>query len=314
MTAEVAGWEIAVHPATHADPTVLRRRIPTRIEPAMRYDWAAGLRAGFAENLGYTITIDTTASTPQGSIHSLHTFTDRLGRGHVVDTLARPVADGSDVICHIIPMSRYARDLRSSSSAQLEGEEVRMEAHITMHHKAGQSHGTFLRRADLVRIELPNATDPTWTLTSALPGLLFAGCGLGPRPPAKPLVVLADRPSLTDLLAQLDSQEVHSEPNTLGQAADELTRLARSLTAWWSLEWVRGMVPETLAVDEAWQSATSATVGRLEVLDAGEAGLWRVVTRVPEPLRIDWESDEEPVALCRTNATEVFDALVRLAV
>lgn len=310
MNAEVAGWEIAVHPATKTDTTILRRTISTRIQPAMRHDWAAGLCAGLAETAGNTIIIDTTAAESQGSVHTLHTFTDRLGHGHMAAILARPVATGSDITCRITPMSRYAHELGIASPAYLEGEEVRVEAHITVHRGVTRGHGTILRRGDLCRIELPGATNPTWARASALPGLLFTGCELGPRPRSEPLVVLVDESSLTDLLTQSNNSQAHDSHS---QAVGELTKLARGLRAWWSLEWVRGVVPETLAVDEAWHPAASATAGRLEVLDAGDAGLWRIMACVPEPLRPDWEGDEEPVALCRTNAIEVFDTLVRLA-
>jgi hypothetical protein len=311
VSAEVAGWEVTDHPATNADPVVLRRTIATRIRPAMRHDWAAGLCAGLAETAGHTITIDTTAAEPQGSVHTLHTFTDRFGHGHMAATLARPVATGSDITCRITPMSRYAHELGFASPAYPEGDEVIVEAHITVHRGVTRGHGTILRRGDLGRIELPGVTNPTWARASALPGLLFTGCELGPRPRSGPLVVLVDEPSLTDLLTQSNSPQARDAHS---QAAGELTRLARGLRAWWLLEWVRGVVPKTLAVDEAWHSAASATGSRLEVLDAGDAGLWRIMARVPEPLLADWEGDEEPVALCRTNATEVFTALVRLAV
>jgi hypothetical protein len=153
-------------------------------------------------------------------------------------------------------------------------------------------------------MELPGATEPVWARASALPGLFFASRALGPRPRSEPLVVLIGRPSLTDVVTGSGSSS--------GRAAIDLAALARGLTAWWSLEWIRGVVPECLAIDEAWHCATSATAGRLEILDAGDAGLWRIVTDVPEPLRADWKGDEEPVALRRTNATEVFAELVRV--
>ena len=52
--------------------------------------------------------------------------------------------------------------------------------------------------------------------------------------------------------------------------------------------------------------------GRLEVLDAGEHGLWRVLTDLPEAIADDLPGDEEPVALVRAAAADIWQELTLL--
>jgi hypothetical protein len=291
----IAGWEILTYPTTDDDPSVLRRELAMRIERNMLSDWAEGLRIGFAETAGDTATVDVTTG-PSGSVEALHSLVDDHGRGYVAATRVVPVDGGSEATCRITPIRRYARDHAPAQVAVGDGMEVRVEAHLNVLRGTRPGHGTMLRRADLARTEPPGTSDPMWTRGSAVPGLLFSGCGLGPRPHKEPQVVLVDRSSLYAM-----------------DHVDEPVLMGRSVTGWCSVEWIRGVVPEALAIDATWQSTPSATAGRLEVLDTGDAGLWRTVTPVPEPLRADWESEEEPVALVRTDATEVFRALTQLA-
>ena len=162
----------------------------------------------------------------------------------------------------------------------------------------------------LAAVQLPGEDAPRRLPSSLLPGWLAGLVGLAPRPrPACPGVLVLDRDRL-DALLGLDEGSRGDEaavrdalgPDPLPEAwSRALATLPGAVTGRWRLaRRLDGMDGEVVGSSE------------VEVLDAGDAGLWQVV-----PVDEDWVRDElagQPaparlVALSATTPTAVWELL-----
>jgi hypothetical protein len=99
-------------------------------------------------------------------------------------------------------------------------------------------------------------------------------------------------PGPADVRAALEAPELSES------VCADLVVLAAGRTVRWSLAWAIGTGNE------------STMVGRLDVLDAGDAGLWQLLTQVPEAVAAGL--GECPVAVRRISTAEVFHVLALL--
>ena len=142
--------------------------------------------------------------------------------------------------------------------------------------------GQFVPAGDASAIAVP---------VSALPVLLFAAAGLGPRP------VPADR-----AITVLDRSQVPS-----------------SACRRWVLDWTVGRDDALVPFEGDWSVARLVDGGRLEVVDSGtDEPLRRVLGALPEPLATDAREalppGSNPVGLTGVTAAAVFAVLALLAV
>jgi hypothetical protein len=161
---------------------------------------------------------------------------------------------------------------------------------------------------------LPASPLPASALpASALPVWLSAVTGAGPRPaPSGYRMVITSRAALERLLDLTDPDEAEvraalAAPDLAASDVTALAGLAAGTTTRWSLEWTAGFDDAQEPTDEDWSTARVTRSGRTEVLDAGSAGLWRVLTDLPEILTED--AGQDMVALTQTTAADVWHEL-----
>ncbi len=148
---------------------------------------------------------------------------------------------------------------------------------------------------------------------SALPVWLSAVTGAGPRPaPSGHRMVITSRAALERLLDLTDPDEAEvraalAAPDLATSDVTALAGLAAGTTTRWSLEWTAGFDDAQEPTDEDWSTARVTRSGRTEILDAGPAGLWRVLTDLPEILTED--AGQDMVALTQTTAADVWREL-----
>jgi hypothetical protein len=154
-------------------------------------------------------------------------------------------------------------------------------------------------------LELPPSALPVWMATVT---------GLVPRPaPPDRRLLITSRLALDRLLALTDPDDAAvrtalAAPDLTAGEATGLVALVRGLVGRWSLEWATGHDDAREPADD-WSTARPAHRGRLEILDAGpEAGLWRVLTGLPDVLTNDLAEDR-PVGLVRTAPAAVWHEL-----
>ena len=348
------GWQVLPAPDGFGGRlTVLRTGSGpgARLEPLS--DLLDGLTAGLAQTFTDVFAIDAGPAMDAGragAVRMLHTATDSSGGGVSVETLARPEPgagiEGIEVLCWVAPTGRYPAD-RDTARRFMAGRPViaapgRPEsaapdppesalpvpvtaADLTVARGPHPGTGGFLRRGPYAWAVLPGLPDPTPVPASVLPAWLLAGFGAGPRPvPATRPLVVTTRPAL-DRLIRLD----HADPDAVRRALDapglddgtaaSLAGLVNGLTGHWWLDWTCGLDSTVEPVDDEWTSTVPVASGRLEILDAGAAGLWRVVTDLPDILAaelgtggVGGTAGGEPVALARTTTADLWLDLTRL--
>ncbi len=328
-----ARWERVEAPACQGGvPAVVRTAAPaelTNVAPdALLEDATAGLTGWFPEVLAIDAIVDP-PETRRGATRLLHAAIDRHGGGMAIETLLR--RDG-EVTCWVSPATRYTTELaaarramagRPPLNAKDEPEPAGVpvaEARLTV---ARATDGrrprvwTIQRRGPVAHAVLDDA-EPVRLAASALPVWFSLVTDMGPRPaPRGRGLLITSRDTLERLLdlTSPDEDAVRTtleDPGLSGDEAAGLAALVRGLACRWSLEWSCGQDDAQEPADDGWSTASVTHQGRLEVLDAGEHGLWRVLTDLPAAIADDLPDDEEPVALVRSATSDVWQELALL--
>jgi hypothetical protein len=328
VTVTIVDWR----PVGSGRPGVVRARLP--MPPTARLgELVRAVTARLAERFAEVLPVDVAAGptgAAEDAVRMLHAATVAGGEGVAIESLLSPCGDGhADAACWVSPVSRYLvereaarramagrRPWPAGTASTSDGLPV-AAASITVHRGRYPGQGQIERRGPIVQAALPGLDTPVRLPASLLPGWLFALTACGPRPaPRGKRLVLTSRPALDRLLglaAAADPSAVRralDAPDLAEEDASALAHLARGLCRHWSRAWAVGHDRAPEPADEQWSTADLAATGRLEVLDAGPAGLWRVLDDLPQPLTDD--GDEEMVALVPATGAEVWDTFAAL--
>jgi hypothetical protein len=316
-----ARWgRVEVPSCLGARPSVVRSRVPASLTDAPLDALLVDITAGLTERFPRVMPIDVLADpaeTPRGSVRLLHAALDPDGDGVTIETL---LLRSGEVACWVAPAARYAAEQATARRAMagrpaLPTEEGALsagvpvaEARLTVTgHGDWQvaRHGTGAR---VVPASPATPPDDIELRASLLPMWLASVTGTGPRPhPGDRPMVITSRTALDALLdlpdTGADAVRTALEAPDLGDdEVAELGALANGLIRRWSLTWIAGREGEDA-------SPLLESRGRVEILDAGpSAGLWRVLTDLPEVLTAEI-ADEDPVGLVRTTPADVWHEL-----
>ncbi len=319
-----ARWERVETPACQGGvPAVVRTAAPADLADiapsALLDDATAGLTGWFPSVLPIDATVDP-PETLRGATRLLHAAIDRNGGGMAIETL---MSRDGEVTCWVSPATRYAAELPAARRAMAGRPPLKApedpeqpgvpvaEARLTV---AGDEIWTVQRRGPLAQA-VREAAEPERLLASALPVWLSSVTGMGPRPaPDGHGLLITSRSALErllDLTAPGDAavRAALDAPGLSDEETARLRTLVHHLTCRWTLEWTSGQDDAQEPADDGWSTARVTREGRLEVLDAGEHGLWRVLSDLPEAIADDLPGDEEPVALVRAAASDIWQEL-----
>jgi hypothetical protein len=250
-------------------------------------DELADIGRGLAERFPevYAVDFDRTGRTAM----CVHAVVDHRGNGCVVETSLRSTSDGPLHVSNwVSPTGSYLRDLAAARTLMSGGNHPYEEAPdagvavAEAHLSIQATELAIRRRGPVAQIATDDGAIPLVLRASALPVWLFARLVGGMRPAP------GDR-------------RVH-----IGPWAD----VAISGTGW-TLDWAHGYDTTLEPSDEDWSTAVVTQRGRIEMLDRGAHGLWRV-TDVPDDLREPGDTGEE-VAVCPTTAAALWAELTLLA-
>lgn len=299
---------------------VVRAGVPaelTRAAPdALLGQITAGLTARFPEVMPVEVTADP-PGVPGNSVRLVHAAIDAHGEGIAIETL---LLRGGEVTCWVVPAPRYALELPVARRAMagrppLPADDVAPEPGVPVTEARlavdGATDWVIVRHGAAAHAFAEPATGLELP-PSALPMWMAAVAGLAPRPvPPDRRLLITTRPALDRLLTLPDPDDAAvrtalAAPDLTETESRALTALARGLVRRWSLEWAAGRDEAREPADD-WSTARPTRRGRLEILDAGpDAGLWRVLTGLPEILTDDLP---EAIALVRTAPSDVWHEL-----
>jgi hypothetical protein len=283
----------------------------------------AGLAGRFSEVLALDVVVDP-PGVRRGSLRLVHAAVDADGEGAAVETLLR--RDG-EVTCWVAPTTRYAAELTAARRAMGGRPPVpakpgadgpppggvpvtEMRLVTARRDDPEPACWTLARRGPLAHAQPSDGTPSRPLPASALPVWLSAVTGIGPRPaPSGHRMVITSRTALERLLDltapdEAEIRAVLAAPDLAASDVTALTGLATATAARWSLEWTAGFDDAQEPADEAWSTARVTRQGHAEVLDAGPAGLWRVLTGLPDVLTED--AGQDAVGLAHTTAADVW--------
>lgn len=340
-----ARWDqVEVPPCLGTRPSVVRTRLPESLTDAPLDALLKDITAGLTERFPRVMPIDVRADppeTPRGSVRLLHAALDPDGEGVAIETL---LLRGGEVTCWVAPATRYAAE-RATARRAMAGRPALPAAETTRAADAargadatpvaettrgadatpaagvpvaearltvtGQGDWLVARRGTGSRAIPASPATPPDTVelpASLLPMWLASVTGTGPRPyPGDHPMVITSRTALDALLDLTgpDASAVRTAlaaPDLADEEVAELGTLASCLIRRWSLKWIAGR-------DDASGEDSSPRLesrGHLEILDAGpSAGLWRVLTDLPEVLTAGI-TDERPIGLSRTTPADVW--------
>lgn len=300
-----------------AGPTAMvRTRLPPDLldRPGLLDDITAGLRQHFP----HVVPVDVTRDGRRLS----HAAVAPDGAGIAVETL---LGRSGEVSCWVAPMTHYRGDLPAALRAAVLGSPDVHSALSTVDTDVvavaegflatDASSVEFQRRGPLAY--LAGAGEPVALPASTLPLWLLTEVGAGPRPaPRNGRLIVTTVDALDALLARPDA-DVATVRRCLRAPAEALsdedaTDLAALVTGpltRWRLDWAHGQDLSQEPSDPQWSTAELRDTGRLDVLDGGPAGLWRILTDLPPDL-----VDEQPaVALVRCTTAAIWHELAALA-
>lgn len=296
---EAAGWTTVRERPSVVRATVAGASWSTMDAAALLADVAAGLTGRFTDVLPIDATVDRAVA------HLLHAATGPDGEGVAIET--RLAADGT-AHCWVSPTARYAADADTARRVMVGRPVTDADAHTPTGVRVTEAYLS-APHADLVVTRRgPQAwIGPDVGLpASTLPAALWVGLGLGPRPaPAVRHLVVTSRADADRMLAAAptDADAVRAAlaaPDLPGDVAVALAAAGADRVAHWRLTWASGP-----ADDER-----LAAAGRLEVLDGGAGGLWRVTDDLPADVADELGPDA--VALAPLAAADVWLELTRL--
>lgn len=307
-------------------PVVLRSTAPPTLmdgpPETLLDEVTAGLAGQFSEVLAIDVVVDP-PDVRRGAVRLVHAAVGRDGEGVAVETLLR--RDG-DVTCWVAPTARYAAELatarrvmggRPPLPAKTDADEPPIGVPVSEMRLVTARRDVrepacwaLARRGRLANVRPPDGTPPRPLPASVLPVWLASVIGAGPRPaPSGHRMVIASRAALEDLLdlTAPDEAEVRAvleAPDLPASDVAALAELAAGTELRWSLEWTSGFDGAQEPADEDWSTARGTRRGRTEILDAGPAGLWRILTDLPDALAEDTGADA--VGLTHTTMADVW--------
>ncbi|MEU6155607.1 hypothetical protein ABZ816_37045 [Actinosynnema sp. NPDC047251] len=290
---------------------VARAHLPADVAGLVVDDLTSHLGQWFDHVL--PVDVDTApAGLPSGSVRALHCMIDRRGRGIALETAASPDRDGTSATCWTSTVGDYARD-RDTARRVVAGRPARppqrddmpcglpFHARLVLRRDTGTDEITLMGKGN--EVDVDDGTGPVPTPVDHVPRMLVELLAIAPRPrPTSDAFVVTNPDALTRLLdsdpADADAaRAVLAAPRLADEVAADLAALARGVASRWALEWVRDGLP----------------LRRIDIVDAGDAGLWSVRADVPPLFAAELGEDVTPIMLGRVGPAEVFRELTLLS-